>query len=245
VVERTENLGLARSVVAGVSELCDAYGRVIVVEDDFALRPDFLDYMIRALDKYADCKEIYQVSGYMFPVEHPPRPDAFFLPLSTTWGWATWSRAWRIFDWRAASAPEQLADPAIRRKFDLDNSYPYANMLEDRLAGKNDSWGILWWWAVFRIGGLVLYPRRSLVRVGGFDGSGTHCRANRRMAVDHEEIDSRAFSSGLDMPTDIIVDWDAFDRIKRYLKGGYPAKVLGSLISRAMKGFKFVSGKMV
>ena len=44
----------------------------------------------------------------------------------------------------------------------------------DRLAGKNQSWGILWNWAVFQAGGLVLHPRHSLVWQGGFDGTGVH-----------------------------------------------------------------------
>ncbi len=48
-------------------------------------------------------------------------------------------------------------------------------MLEDRLAGRNDSWGILWWYAVSRCGGEVVYPGKSLVWNAGFDGSGVHC----------------------------------------------------------------------
>ncbi|MDH4229810.1 MAG: hemolysin activation protein [Nitrospirota bacterium] len=175
VVARDENRGLARSIAGTVTELCEQHGRVIVVEDDFVLAPDFLNYMLLALDRYADAENVYQVSGFMFPAEHPVSPDAFLMPLTTTWGWATWERAWQIFDWNAEGALEALTDPDTRRRFDLDGRYPYANMLEDRLAGKNDSWGILWWWAVFRARGLCVHPRRSLVRVEGFDGSGTHC----------------------------------------------------------------------
>src|SRR5690349_10933969 len=54
VFERTENLGLARSVVAGVTDLCDRYGRAIVLEDDLVVSPDFLNYMLQALDRYQD-----------------------------------------------------------------------------------------------------------------------------------------------------------------------------------------------
>lgn len=47
-------------------------------------------------------------------------------------------------------------------------------MLEKQMAGKVDSWGIRWSWAVFRNSGLTLMPPRSLVTNAGMDGSGTH-----------------------------------------------------------------------
>ena len=90
VIERDSNLGLARSLVGGVTALCEQFGRVIVVEDDLVLHPSFVDYMLQALDRYAHEPNAYQISGYMFPVTQPSKPDAFFLPLITTWGWATW-----------------------------------------------------------------------------------------------------------------------------------------------------------
>lgn len=93
IIERSENLGLAQSVVGGVTELCREYGRVIVVEDDLVLHPQFLNYMLQALNRYENDERVAQISGYMFPERHPKCPDAFFLPFITTWGWATWARA--------------------------------------------------------------------------------------------------------------------------------------------------------
>jgi len=219
VVERDSNLGLARSVVSGVSELCESHGRVIVIEDDFALSPAFLDYMLSALDSYADEPNVYQISGYMFKIRHAPKPDAFFLPLTTTWGWATWSRAWRIFDWQPAGAEELLRDPEVRHRFNLNNAYPYAEMLESRLNGENDSWGILFWWAVFQAGGLVLHPRKSLVWNGGFDESGTHCGDQVWSGQSLSEIADDAWStSSFVFPDRVRVDDAAFGKVFRFLK---------------------------
>jgi hypothetical protein len=176
VIEREENLGLARSIVGGVTELCERFGRVIVLEDDLVVNPIFVDYMLQGLGRYQHNDTVYQISGFMFPVPNTSGNEAFFMPLATTWGWATWARAWRCFSWEAAyGAVEQLKDRSLRRLFDLDDSYPYTEMLEGRLKGQNDSWGILWWWAVFAANGNVLYPPQSLVVNTGFDGSGTHC----------------------------------------------------------------------
>lgn len=219
VIERSENLGLAHSIVSGVTELCKKYGRVIVIEDDFALSPDFLDYMLQALDRYQDRSEVYQISGYMFPIEHPPLPDAFFLPLSTTWGWATWERAWRVFDWNASGWQENGANREMRRRFDLDDSYPYSEMLEQRLANQNDSWGILFWWAVFQTAGLVLHPRRSLVWHGGFDGSGVHCGQSlgfRQASL--EDFAQARLAKQITLPEKVVSNEAAFNKIKMFLR---------------------------
>lgn len=235
VVEGDENLGLARSIVTGVTKLCREYGRIIVLEDDLAVSPDFIDYMLQGLDRYQHEPNVYQVSGYMFPVAHPQKPDVFFLPMATTWGWATWERAWQTVDWNATGSREQLKDAKVRRRFDLDNSYPYSAMLEQRLAKKNDSWGILFWWAVFQANGLVLHPQRSLVWNEGFDGSGTHCGdylwSNVRSS---DGVTQQGFQRPFELPDNIVADQAAFRRIKTFLrKQQYRSSLTGRLWRKA------------
>jgi hypothetical protein len=216
VVERKEHMGLARSIVSGVTELCERHGRVIVLEDDHVVSADFVDYMLEALDRYEDEESVHQISGFMFPVDHPPRPDAFFLPLTTTWGWATWWRAWRKFDFHAEDAEARLADPATRRRFDFYDSYPFARLLADRIAGRNDSWGILWWWTVFKQDGLALHPRRPLVFNDGFDGTGRHC--GRKGGDDPSVRDATLrfrFDRPFVFPTAVAPDEEAVQRIAR------------------------------
>ena len=239
VVERNTNLGLARSVVDGVTDLCSRFGRVIVLEDDLVLHPGFIDYMLQALDRYAEAANVYQISGYMFPVSHAAKPDAFFLPLITTWGWATWQRAWQIFDWNATDALEELKIPATRKRFDLNNSYPYAAMLENQLNGSTDSWGILFWWQVFKRGGLALHPRQSLVSNSGFDGTGTNCGDQGwSNAPGPEVIIDRTTERAFDFPKDIVVDREAFDKICGFLKKEqYPASLTGRIRRRLRLAF--------
>lgn len=218
VIERETNRGLSRSIVGGVTELCDSRGRVIVVEDDFLLSASFLDYMLSALDRYASDPRVYQIGGYMFPVRHLPEPDAFFLPLTTTWGWATWSRAWKVFDWSAPQAEELLRDPEVRRRFNLNDAYPYSEMLERRLRDENDSWGILFWWAVFNAGGLVLHPRKSLVWNGGFDQSGTHCGDQAWSTQSPSELKDDSWIRNFRFPDTVAVDRRALNKVAHFLK---------------------------
>lgn len=175
VVEREANIGLARSISAGVSELCSRYGRAVVVEDDLVVSPDFLHFMIESLDRYENEPGVVQVGGFTISPPEDPVEDAFLLPVTTTWGWATWQRAWKDFNLDVPDLEAARRDGEWMRLFNFDGSSAYTAMLEDRISGRNDSWGILWWFAVSRKRGLAVYPSKSLVWNGGFDGSGVHC----------------------------------------------------------------------
>ena len=169
------NKGLSKSIVGGVGELVDRHGSVIVVEDDLALAPSFLTYMNAALERYKSDENVYQISGHMFDVpEFADRKEALFLPFTTTWGWATWSRAWKAYDGEAAGWERLRQDSALRRRFDLDGAYPYTWLMERQQRGQSDSWGIRWYWSVFQRDGMCLFPPVSLVNNTGQDGSGTH-----------------------------------------------------------------------
>ena len=176
VYERDRNFGLAASVIDGVSRLCESAGRVIVVEDDLQVAPGFLSYLNAALDRYRDEPQVMQISAHMFPVDVAVRDDAFFLPFISSWGWATWNRAWKKFDPLATGYAQLKTDTCRRRAFNMDGAYNYFSMLEAQLEGKIDSWAVRWNLSVFMNDGLVLYPRKSLVENTGFDGSGVHCR---------------------------------------------------------------------
>ncbi len=174
--EAPTNLGLAASIINGVGKLCAEHGRVIVVEDDLIVAPVFLDFLNRALDRYATDEKVMQISGHMFPVELPlHQGDAVFLPFTTSWGWATWQRSWINFEPAMNSFNFVARNRAIRKRFNLNESYPYFSMLKKQKAGVIDSWAIRWYLSVFVREGFVLYPRRSLVSNEGFDGSGMNC----------------------------------------------------------------------
>ena len=175
VIEREVNLGLAKSIVDGVTTLCARYGRVIVVEDDLLTSTQFLAYMNLCLDRYAENEKVFQVAAYNLCGQLSGNDDAFFMPFCSSWGWGTWSRAWRAWNENGDGFELLEKDKQLRHRFDLNGSYPYFQMLLDQRQNRNNSWAIRWYLSVFLAQGLVLYPRKSLVENIGFDGSGEHC----------------------------------------------------------------------
>ncbi len=213
IIERERNLGLAASVISGVTELCERYGRVIVLEDDLVVSRYFLEYMNAALERYKDEEKVMQVSGHIFPVKIDTGADAFFLPVTTSWGWATWQRAWKDFDPEMKGYEELKRDAGLRKSFDLDGSFPYFDMCKAQLAGRVDSWAIRWYLSVFMKGGLVLFPGSSLLENIGFGSEGTHTKA-----ADNYSGSMSGNFRAVGFPQEIKVSEAAFHEWKKFLK---------------------------
>src|SRR3569623_462370 len=67
LLERPSTMGLARSVIGGVSELLKEFERVIVLEDALFTSENFLTYMNNALQQYRDDPKDFSVTGHTFP----------------------------------------------------------------------------------------------------------------------------------------------------------------------------------
>lgn len=173
IVEQTENFGLAKSIISGVSNLCAKYGRVIVLEDDLETSPYFLKFMNEALDFYENTPEVMHISGCRYPVEDFGTEDTFFLHVPLCWGWATWQRAWLTFE-KDISVMQRF-DRKMIKHFNFDNTYSYWQQLVLNRSGKINTWFVFWYANLFLRGGLALFPARSLVNNIGMDDSGTHC----------------------------------------------------------------------
>jgi hypothetical protein len=215
------NRGLAKSLISGITELCERYGRVIVIEDDLVLSRGFLSYINLALDKYADKERVLQVSGHVFPFTRKNVVDsAFFLPVATCQGWGTWARAWNLFDEKASGQEEIFKNKNVRNDFDLDGAFIYSHLLKEQLNGNIDSWAIRWWLTFFRQSGLCLYPSRSLLKnigIGGDDATHTKDQADfyndPSWSIDRFEIN---------LPGNVEADAKYFIKLKQYFALNIP-----------------------
>lgn len=174
IFERDANYGLARSIIDGVTVLCEEYGRVIVLEDDLVTSPNFLRFMNDALNMYEREDQVMQISGFTYPIGDMG-DGTFFLRLPLCWGWATWDRAWRYY--RKDDDVMLQFDKNMRKAFSFNNTYHFWRQLEENKKGVINTWFVYWYAALFLRGGLTLYPGRSLVQNIGMDGSGVHLTA--------------------------------------------------------------------
>lgn len=173
-IYRETNIGLASSIINGVSYVLKEHRSVIVVEDDLDVSPYFLRFMNEGLRTYQDDVEVASIHGYSYSF-NSDTPETYFLRGTGCWGWATWHRAWEAFEADGQVLLNQLQRNGLLKAFDLDGSYPYSKMLKNQIKGRNNSWAIRWHAACFLKNMITLHPGRSLVNNTGFDNSGTHC----------------------------------------------------------------------
>ncbi|PTT03091.1 sugar transferase [Pedobacter sp. HMWF019] len=177
IIERKENMGLANSVIAGVSRLVKDYGQIIVFEDDLISSPHTLTYFNEALNRYRTENKIMHIGAYMFHLKGEDLPQTFFYRAATSWGWATWERAWQHFEPNIDTLMSKF-DHAAKNAFSIERTMNFWKQMEDFKKGKNNSWAIRWYASIFLRGGLTLNPSQSLVNNIGHDGTGVHSGIN-------------------------------------------------------------------
>ena len=232
-VERTENWGLARNIIDGVTRLVNEYGRVIVLEDDLIVAPYFLQFMNDALETYKDEDNVCHIQACDF-TKDPILPDTFLIKWTGSWGWATWKRAWKLFNPNGQELLDELIKRKLTYRFDFNGKYGYTRMLRNQIKGKNNSWAIRWNASLFLADKLSLNVGKSLIQNEGFDGSGTNCGSGNLYAsdlwmkplpvvkiqpiVENEEA-RQAFSNYYARTNSFFAK--AIRRIKRTLKGDF------------------------
>ena len=175
VIKAEKNKGLAKSIIEGVSDIINKYGKVIVLEDDLEVSKDFLEYMNGALDYYENKESIWAISGYTFPMkalESYPH-DVYLCGRGCSWGWATWKKEWDSVDWDVSDYDAF--------KFNLKKRSEFAKwgkdlptMLDAYMYGEIHSWAIRWCYSGFKQGKYTIYPKNSKIKNHGTDGSGTN-----------------------------------------------------------------------
>jgi len=177
IVERKENMGLAKSIIIGVSKLIKDYKQVIVFEDDLITSPYTLTYFNEALSRYRNESKVMHIGAYMYNLKDADLPETFFYRAATSWGWATWERAWDHFEPNIDTLMAKF-DKSAKSAFSIEHTMNFWKQMEDFKSGRNNSWAIRWYASIFLKGGLTLNPSQSLVNNIGHDGSGIHSGIN-------------------------------------------------------------------
>ncbi len=177
VIERDWNWGLANSVIGGITELINEFGRVITVEDDLLTTPDFLTFINQALERYETESRIFSVSGFNFGFtgpEHYPY-DAFCFYRSSSLGWGTWKDRWARADWKIADYHHFCTDRKQQRQFNRGGD-DLSNMLALHMHGRIDSWAIRWAYTHFKQDAFALLSFLPRVFHIGSGDSATYSR---------------------------------------------------------------------
>lgn len=187
-----ENKGLGHSIIAGVTEIINRYGKAIVLEDDLIVSSNFLFFMNLGLGVYEKEQRVFSICGYTNKVKVPKdyHQDVYFCTRCSSWGWGTWKDRWNTVDWQLN---DWNAVRANRWKFNKWGGSDCYKMLRGWHDGKNQSWAIRFCYSQFLQDKHSLFPIISKVNNNGFDGQGTNCKKYSRFRCDFDETGKKDF----------------------------------------------------
>lgn len=173
IIEKKENCGLANSIINGVTDVVNQYGKVIVLEDDMITSPFFLNYMNDALEKYERIEKVFGITGFAYPINNKNLMDAYFMKDEGCWGWGTWKRAWSFFNKDTEMLISKFT-PSMIREFNFDNTTNFWKQVLLNRNGEINTWAIYWYATIFLNDALFLHPKETFIKNIGHDGSGVH-----------------------------------------------------------------------
>ncbi|MEO6851121.1 MAG: sugar transferase, partial [Mucilaginibacter sp.] len=200
-------------------------------EDDLLSSPYTLQYFNESLNRYAAEERVMHIGAYMYALPDKKLPQTFFYRAATSWGWATWARAWKYFEPDIDKLMAEFDKQKIYR-FSIENNMNFWKQMQQFKSGKNNSWAIRWYASIFLKNGLTLNPSHSLVHNIGHDGSGVHSNNENTYQV---QIAKKAVK---EFPAEIKEDPQAYQAIKQFL-----SKRKGSLWQRGLRFVKQLQAK--
>ena len=170
------NLGLKERVRTGLNYVFDRVDKAIILEDDCIPHEDFFGFCNDLLEKYNDDSRVSVITGNNFQKGNW-RGDAsyYFSRYNHCWGWATWKRAWELYDRDISFWPTWKISEEWKKQFTTSRERKYwEHIFEEVYQGKKNSWAYPWTACVWKNNGLTATPNVNLVTNVGFDEQSTH-----------------------------------------------------------------------
>jgi len=189
---REDNLGCRSAVSGAIAWFFENVEEGIILEDDCVPEPSYFRFAGELLARYREDERVMTIGAVHFPgAAHRPPHSYFFSRNAHCWGWASWRRAWQMYD------REMSLWPALRETDWLlgigNGSRPFqrywTGVFDFAHAGKIDSWAYRWTFSCWAQNGLSILPAKNLVRNIGFDNDATHTTGANKWELKLEQME--------------------------------------------------------
>lgn len=173
---RDNNLGCRLAVSSAINWFFTNVSEGIILEDDCVPSDSFFPYCSELLDRYRDDKRIMMISGDNFIHKKQNYEFSYFFSrYHFIWGWASWRRAWALYDVEMNLWPNVRNQHAFLESFSdrYERSY-WLDILDQTHRGEIDTWDFQWAFSMWVNNGLSICPSSNLIKNIGFDESATH-----------------------------------------------------------------------
>lgn len=173
---RDANLGCRKAVSSAIDWFFQNEEMGIILEDDCLPDSSFFNFCTDLLEKYKDDERVMMISGDNFQNgKKYGKASYYFSKYVHIWGWASWRRAWAMYDIDmkdyAVFKKENRMDDVF--KDEQESSYWLERF--DSVALRNlDTWDYQWVYTVMKNNALAIMPNVNLISNIGFGTAATH-----------------------------------------------------------------------
>ena len=175
----SSNLGCGLSVSKAITWFFENVEYGIILEDDCLPHISFFYFCEDLLRFHKNNCAITSIAGTSLPSNTYSTTDSYiFTQYCLIWGWATWRRAWKNYDYSLSSWPI-LRKSNFLNKISKDRKrfvWQWQNIFDKVWSKEIDTWDYQWTYTNFLRGGMCIVPIRNLIKNIGFDEEGTHTK---------------------------------------------------------------------
>jgi len=168
------NLGCGKRLSSGFDWVFQREEEAIILEDDCLPSQSFFPFCQEMLQQYRDDTRIMHINGSNFNEERRRNENSYFFSrYNHVWGWATWRRAWRFYDYNMKTWPAFYAGGWTSDLMDNPKESEYWTKFFAACQEKKNisTWDYQWTFAIWSNNGLCITPRKNLVSNIGFVGT--------------------------------------------------------------------------
>ena len=213
------NLGCGLRPQSGISWVLSQVESSIILEDDCVPEMSFFTFCDEMLERYKDDERICYISGLNHFEEWDFGDSSYgFTKGGSIWGWATWERAWKRYDYAVNGITNSYVEKHIVQFLSRNKSriglWKRTNELV-KAETKLSYWDVQWGFVKYSQNQLVIVPKYNLISHIGIGADSTHAAGAssiHRRYKDYNNMAVRALEFPLAHPAHMLCD-TAYDNL--------------------------------
>jgi len=181
---REENFGCGKGPASAMTWFFEQEEEGIILEDDCVPSSSFFFFCAELLERYRYDTRIMEIGGTNFENEKVRGKEFsyFFSNMIYIWGWATWRRAWKLFDYEMGHYNEINDKRYLDGHFDFAYEVEHFNYIFSRMyqgderTSRKTVWDYQWQFTCKINSGLTIVPEKNLVTNLGFGPEATNTK---------------------------------------------------------------------
>lgn len=171
-----ENLGCKKAVSNAITWFFENEEQGIILEDDVVPNQSFFYFCSELLEFYKDDNSVMHISGNNFFYNKIKLSTSYYFSIYPhIWGWATWRRAWKLFNPDIPDFPEFKSENLISITLNQSKEKKYwLRKFELVYNNQVDTWDYQWLYTIWKNRGLCITPAKNLATNIGFGEDATH-----------------------------------------------------------------------